>query len=124
VLNDDPYFNEAGYESLKKSTTHQTAAQGYTEKVYFQTREFIQYALTNRPLPFGDVLQWLYLDTSEGAPHLLGNSIEDLESILSSSGRQLKAGWKAQPSKGALMILRRKLESLKELRINDTTMSS
>lgn len=62
-----------------------------------------------------DILQWLYLSKDEHAPHLLDQAITNLEEIVENPAN-LKAGMKVVPSKGALMMLQRKLESLKQLR--------
>jgi ubiquitin-conjugating enzyme E2 O len=115
VLNEEPYFNEAGYESLRKTESHQLSSQRYTEKVYLHSYEFIKYALENKPLAVEDILQWLYLSKDEYAPHYLDQAIENLEGVVQSPGT-LRAGMKTVPSKGALMILQRKLEALKQLR--------
>jgi hypothetical protein len=115
VLNEEPYFNEAGYESLRKSESHQVSSQRYTEKVYLQSYEFIKYALENKPMAMEGILQWLYLSRDEHAPHYLDQAIENLEKVVESPGN-LRAGMKVPPSKGALMILQRKLDGLKQLR--------
>jgi len=85
--------------------------------VYFSTREFIEQALERKVEPFHDLLMQLYLFHSPDHSSLLIKAIEALKDIIDKNGNDehLPGGLK-RVSKGALVMFKRKLASLNELR--------
>ena len=56
----DPYYNEAGYETMRETRENEAEALQYAEKAYVVCRNFIRHAL-KAPVPgLEDVLAWHY----------------------------------------------------------------
>lgn len=63
----DPFYNEAGFESLRSRRERLAEALQYSEKAYVMTRGFIRHAL-RPPIPaLEDVLAWLYVPPTKSA---------------------------------------------------------
>ncbi|RDW86862.1 ubiquitin-conjugating enzyme E2 [Aspergillus mulundensis] len=75
VLVKNPFYNEAGYESLAAEGSRCIEASQYTEKVFLMTRRFILRALEHPVSGLEDVLAWNYVPGST-RPRLLGKAIQ------------------------------------------------
>jgi len=120
VLVREPYYNEAGYEVLVGSEQSMLPSAQYSERIYFQSRGFIEHALQLMPTPFADVLSWLYLDQSNQAPKMIEKAIDALNEIVADNGKgNVKRGGLTNPiSKGALVMFRRYLAVMENLKNN------
>ncbi|TKA28804.1 hypothetical protein B0A54_15993, partial [Friedmanniomyces endolithicus] len=124
VLVKEPYFNEAGYETLAGLESSRRPSALYNERTFLRARTFIITALARvgkdgsargRNLEgVGDVVRWEYYD--DGGPRGLEKVIEDVEGVLerSEKGGEEVDGLTVM-SKGACIPLRRVLVRLKEL---------
>ncbi|KAK0884011.1 hypothetical protein LTR87_002232 [Friedmanniomyces endolithicus] len=124
VLVKEPYFNEAGYETLAGLESSRRPSALYNERTFLRARTFVITALarvgkdgvaTGRDLEgVGDVVRWEYY--AEGGPRGLENVIKDVEGVLerSEKGGEEVDGLTVM-SKGACIPLRRVLVRLKEL---------
>ncbi|TKA39999.1 hypothetical protein B0A54_08787 [Friedmanniomyces endolithicus] len=125
VLVKEPYFNEAGYETLAGLESSRRPSALYNERTFLRARTFVITALarvgkegvaTWRDLKgVGDVVRWEYYD--EDGPRGLQKVIQDVEGVLerSEKGGEEVDGLTVM-SKGACIPLRRVLVRLKELR--------
>ncbi|TKA76212.1 hypothetical protein B0A55_06595 [Friedmanniomyces simplex] len=126
VLVREPYFNEAGYETLAGLESSRRPSALYSERTFLRARTFVLTALGRvgrdgtvagaRDLEgLGEVVRWEYY--AEGGPGLLGKVIKDVEAVLerSEKGGEEVDGLTVM-SKGACIPLRRVLGRLKELR--------
>jgi len=119
VLVREPYYNEAGYEVLKGLKQNEIPSAQYSERVYFQSRAFIIWALRTPPAPFDGVLRWLYVNNSDQAPDLMSKAIQALKAVVDDNGEGLvnPGGMSHSISKGALTLFKRYLDSLQELQV-------
>jgi ubiquitin-conjugating enzyme E2 O len=120
VLVREPYYNEAGYDVLVGLEQSIVPSAQYSERIYFQSRLFIEHALQIMPGPFGEVLSWLYLDKSDQSPDLMTKAINALKDIVEDDGKGnvVRGGLKNPVSKGALVIFKRHLAMLETLKKN------
>ncbi|KAF2753335.1 hypothetical protein EJ05DRAFT_494856 [Pseudovirgaria hyperparasitica] len=119
VLVKEPYYNEAGYESRAGTEETTIASKRYSERAYFRSQGFIVHALTHPVSGFEDVIQWLYLDTEPGSPKLLDHAIEACRKAITESEAAespLEVDGLRKISAGAVIQLRRQLDSLEKLR--------
>ncbi|OCL04684.1 hypothetical protein AOQ84DRAFT_345944 [Glonium stellatum] len=119
VLVKEPYYNEAGYDIRLGSPETSLPSALYTERAYFRARAFIVHALTTPTHPFIDELKWLYLDQSADAPKLLQKAVNEAKAIIERSGRkdeQRERDGLRRISLGAVVMLKRQVEKLEELR--------
>ena len=127
VLVEEPYYNEAGFDVLIGTEENRTASAQYTEKAFVMAKRFVASALELRSglrlSGFEDILKWLYLPSGEG-PNLLQLIIQESKALLPenlATGASLERqcpGSRASSlklSSGALIILRRNLESLEQI---------
>ncbi|OAL45514.1 hypothetical protein IQ07DRAFT_591323 [Pyrenochaeta sp. DS3sAY3a] len=120
VLVKEPYYNEAGYDVHRSAPETKLASALYTERAYFRARAFIHHALTQNVEPFTQELEFLYRSDVEGAPKLLDKAIEAAKDIVertasSTDDDGLRDGLRTI-SLGALVMLKRQVESLEALR--------
>jgi ubiquitin-conjugating enzyme E2 O len=116
VLVKEPYYNEAGFEVRAGLADAAVPSALYSERTYFRSRAFIRYVLANQIDGFMDVIGWLYLDPRETAPQLLDRAMRAGEEVLASGENRMgvnRAGL-TRVSKGALVMLKRELEAIKE----------
>jgi ubiquitin-conjugating enzyme E2 O len=105
VLVEEPYYNEAGFESLVGTKETVLTSRVYSEKAYCMAKGFVAYALSHEVHALGDVVDWLYIDKQ--GPQLLKQAVEE------SKARAAKAGDDDKRlSAGALILLKRHLDSL------------
>ncbi|KKY17701.1 putative ubiquitin conjugating [Phaeomoniella chlamydospora] len=71
VLVKNPFFNEAGFESLGSQGEYTTEAKLYTEKVFVMARGFIKHALTRGITGMNDIIAWIYLPDPSPATDLV-----------------------------------------------------
>ncbi|KAK9449323.1 uncharacterized protein V1518DRAFT_415669 [Limtongia smithiae] len=60
VLNNDPYYNEAGYEVVQPTSAASVNAAVYAERTFVLSQGFILFALQHGPLEFADVIEDYY----------------------------------------------------------------
>jgi ubiquitin-conjugating enzyme E2 O len=120
VLVKEPYFNEAGFEVRAGMADAKIPSQLYSERTYFRTRAFIAHACKNQVHGFEDLIRWLYLDRGDQAPKLLdkaiGASLELIDATTLGDGSAGSRGGLTTISKGAVVMLRREMVVLEELR--------
>jgi ubiquitin-conjugating enzyme E2 O len=115
VLVKEPYFNEAGFEVRAGLADATVPSALYSERTYFRSRAFITHALTNDVSGFDDVVQWLYINREAGAPKLLDRAIAAAKEVLD-NGDAVKRGGLSRISRGALVMLKRELQVLEEVK--------
>lgn len=119
VLVKEPYYNEAGYDVHRSAPETKLASALYTERAYFRARAFIHHALTQNVEPFKQELEFLYRSDVEGAPKLLDKAIEAAKDIVERTANSTDDGQRdglRTISLGALVMLKRQVESLEALR--------
>ncbi|KAF1813429.1 hypothetical protein P152DRAFT_434517 [Eremomyces bilateralis CBS 781.70] len=128
ILVREPYFNEAGYEARVNLEDSVHPSRYYSERTYFRSRDFISYALEYDMREFGDIIHWLYLSRTDGAPRLLDVAINDAKRVLKDCGPEPNAALsngstESSPklaldvlTNGARTILERKVAALEKLR--------
>ena len=125
VLVREPYFNEAGYESLVGSEASRRPSALYNERAFLRSKSFTITALSSLSSPpdqplrpglegFRDVFAWLYSNPS--GPRLLHTSIVDVEGILerSEKNEELPDGLIVM-SRGACIPLKRIIDKFRQL---------
>ncbi|KAI0584771.1 Ubiquitin-protein ligase [Pyrenophora tritici-repentis] len=120
VLVKEPYYNEAGYDVHRSAPETKLSSALYTERAYFRARAFIIHALTHDVAPFNEELTYLYRSTEDGAPRLLDKAIQAAKEIVERSsdvGEEGERDGLTRVSKGALVILKRHLKDLEEMRV-------
>jgi ubiquitin-conjugating enzyme E2 O len=118
VLNKEPYYNEAGYDVHREAPETKLSSALYSERAYFRARAFITHALTNTIEPFTEELKYLYLSDKPGAPQLLAKAITSAKEVVEQSSKddgEERDGLR-RISRGALVMLKRQVEKLEELR--------
>ncbi|KAF2718232.1 hypothetical protein K431DRAFT_287857 [Polychaeton citri CBS 116435] len=125
VLVREPYFNEAGYETLAGLESSKRASALYNERTYLRSRAFIIRALAGlQPSDeiklasglagLSEIVRWLYYHEAGG--RLIKKAVEHTETILNKSeGSDGELDGVTFLSKGACIPLRRVLERLKQL---------
>lgn len=116
VLVKEPYFNEAGYEVRAGSEESKVPSRIYSEKIYFVARGFIVHALKKGVPGFADVLKWLYCSEGDGGPRLLDKAIDAAEGLVGSGEVGKETGGLSGISKGAIVMLERRLKEMELLR--------
>ena len=133
----DPYYNEAGFETLRQQKAKYSEAMQYSEKAYVICRNFIRYALRSPVAGLEDVLGWQYAPMQSGDSQAAGRN--HLVSAIARGIRLAAASETAGPgshhpildgegqdtspeqvflrplSLGALVMLKRTLEDLGQL---------
>jgi ubiquitin-conjugating enzyme E2 O len=133
----EPYYNEAGFETLQEERANVSEAMQYSEKAFVIARGFVKYALRSPIQGFEEVLAWLYLPRDSAEPsdshrdHLRrvvqrSNSLircsenvgpEQQDVLLDGKG---DAGSSARAflkplSKGAIVMLKRNMHQLEDM---------
>jgi ubiquitin-conjugating enzyme E2 O len=135
VLVKEPYFNEAGYDVRAGSADSAVPSAFYSERTYFRSRDFVLQALTrclHRPgtgAPgrsldgFNDVVKWLYLSTEDTAPKLLEQAVQAAKEIVADAenGVTPMRGALRSISKGAVVMLKRRLQELERALLANTS---
>jgi ubiquitin-conjugating enzyme E2 O len=116
VLVKEPYYNEAGFEVRAGLADATVPSALYSERTYFRSRGFLRYVLENNVEGFMDVIHWLYLDAHDDAPKLLDRALIAGEEVLASGETGVKRAGLSRISKGALVMLKRELDAIKEAR--------
>ncbi|KAF9893124.1 hypothetical protein FE257_012535 [Aspergillus nanangensis] len=130
VLVKEPFYNEAGYETLAAEGDRRVESVQYTEKTFLMTRQFIHHALKNPVSDFEDIIIWHYLPSLDGEgrgdrPQLLRrvceNALHMIEHhIRTSIGERVDVSDVASPfiprlSLGAVVMLRKHVNALEKL---------
>ncbi|KAJ4373017.1 hypothetical protein N0V83_003308 [Neocucurbitaria cava] len=119
VLVKEPYYNEAGYEVHRSAPETKLSSALYTERAYFRARAFIHHALTHDVAPFKQEIEYLYRSQEDDAPRLLDKAISAANDIVQRSSSGSEEGERdglRTISLGALVMLRRQVDSLEALR--------
>ncbi|KAL4992586.1 hypothetical protein BDW68DRAFT_52082 [Aspergillus falconensis] len=123
ILVKDPFYNEAGYESLAAEGNMVIESSRYTEKVFLMTRRFILHALEHPVRGLEDVLLWNYFPGPPSTrPQLLRRAIQDAREMIEHHGRTPESDQGSQASAfcsrlslGAVMMLRKLVRAFEEL---------
>jgi ubiquitin-conjugating enzyme E2 O len=128
VLVKEPFFNEAGYEARVGSADSTVPSAFYSERTYFSSRDFILQVLAQcvpalrrgaavSPLDgLDDVMKWLYVSNADGAPKLLEQAVRAAKEMVADAEKGVTPmkGPLLSISKGAVVMLKRKLQELEE----------
>ncbi|KAK9457321.1 hypothetical protein V1511DRAFT_508759 [Dipodascopsis uninucleata] len=145
VLNNTPYYNEAGYDTVQGAETAEVNASLYSERTFVLSRGFILYALQHEIAEFSNVIKYLYYDLGlldrvvDWEQEVLENSMDDsnsemrknsinsngLESAIEASDGTIKSsatsdleghGFRiARVTKGAKVLLQKNYTSLRRI---------
>ena len=130
VLNNAPYFNEAGFDALIGSEESLVNSALYSERAFVMARGFVAYVTLHEIAGLEDVIEWLYRKTATG-PNLFQKIADECRNILdvgqvgtesslvsSNDQRQGKlvaaAGGKTHLSSGARILLRRHISTIEK----------
>ncbi|KAH0542786.1 hypothetical protein FGG08_002834 [Glutinoglossum americanum] len=125
VLVKEPFYNEAGFDILLGAEETIINSALYTEKAFVLARGFVKHALTHPIQGLEDVIRSLYLQDQHDGSNLLREVIQQCKSIiyLTEHSRALHGtpmmpseGGAAKLSAGALVLLKRNLTALEEVR--------
>ncbi|KAL8738187.1 MAG: hypothetical protein Q9181_001000 [Wetmoreana brouardii] len=81
VLVKEPFYNEAGFESLQGTIQSQHPSAIYSEKAFVLSRGFVSCVIQSPPAGFADIVRWLYLPSQNGRC-LLKTVVEDCQNFL------------------------------------------
>jgi ubiquitin-conjugating enzyme E2 O len=123
VLVQDPFYNEAGYESLAAKGSRTIESSQYKEKVFLLTRRFIIHALEHPIRGLEDVLAWNYLPGPPSPrPQLLRKAIREARVMIehhnctSESHQDSQASaFCSRLSLGATVLLQKLVSALERL---------
>lgn len=139
VLVRNPFFNEAGFESLEKQGEYKTEARLYSEKVFVMSRGFVKHALARGVAGFNDVLAWNYFPSTEISesskdtvrPEMLSKVINranglishaqqneatfDAAGLVDGSGQPSREAFLTKLSRGAVVMLRKHIAALDDV---------
>ncbi|KAL8686663.1 MAG: hypothetical protein Q9218_006950 [Villophora microphyllina] len=123
VLVKEPFYNEAGFETLQDTMQSKHTSAVYSEKAFVLSRGFVAGA-SSFPDGFLDIIRWLYLPSPTG-PCLLRTVVEDCRALLqqeSTSSSEAMAQildkyhiTSSRLSLGASVLLRKTVKSLESL---------
>ncbi|KAF2842039.1 hypothetical protein M501DRAFT_988306 [Patellaria atrata CBS 101060] len=124
VLVKDPFYNEAGYDVRAGSEESAMASKRYSERAYCGARNFIIHALKYPPEGVETEIKHLYGAINDDTSGLLQKAIKNLEEVVERSQSNEGGGTERRVSKGALVLLRRQIQQLRELdRVGDIEMT-
>ncbi|KAK9370096.1 hypothetical protein V1509DRAFT_618515 [Lipomyces kononenkoae] len=117
VLNNTPYYNEAGYDAVQGTGTAAVNAELYSERAFVLARGFVLFVLRNYIPEFESVIKYLYYERGylkscvEWERDVLTNSevATSLPSVEWSTGRIAKV------TKGAKVLLVKNYNSLRRI---------
>ena len=135
-----PFYNEAGFEGEDVGGGYVNESALYSERAFVMARGFVRFAMTMPPVGLEDVLAWLYLPTLDNSTDvdergLVKTVIKRADKLIRKSEQLRKdtdgdsdrkmvdgegdAGDETRVflrplSRGAVVMLRRQLEELKE----------
>ncbi|KAL6240011.1 hypothetical protein BDW75DRAFT_992 [Aspergillus navahoensis] len=123
ILVKDPFYNEAGYESLAAEGSRVVESSRYTEKVFLMARRFILHALEHPISGLENVLIWNYVPGPPSTrPQLLRKAIQDAREMIEHHDRTSESdqGSRASPfcsrlSLGAVLMLRKLVSTFEKL---------
>ncbi|KAL4741187.1 hypothetical protein BDV11DRAFT_74685 [Aspergillus similis] len=123
ILVQDPFYNEAGYESLAAKGSRAIESSQYKEKVFLLTRKFIIHALEHPIRGLEDVLIWNYLPGPPSPrPQLLRKAIQDARVMIEHHNRISESHQDSQASAfcsrlslGATVMLQKLVSALERL---------
>ncbi|KAL4817962.1 hypothetical protein BDW67DRAFT_158248 [Aspergillus spinulosporus] len=123
ILVQDPFYNEAGYESLAAKGSRAIESSQYKEKVFLLTRRFIIHALEHPIRGLEDVLVWNYLPGPPSPrPQLLRKAIQEARVMIEHHNRTSESHQDSQASAfcsrlslGATVLLKKLVSSLERL---------
>ncbi|KAL4749923.1 hypothetical protein BDW72DRAFT_123477 [Aspergillus terricola var. indicus] len=123
ILVQDPFYNEAGYESLAAKGSRAIESSQYKEKVFLLTRRFIIHALEHPIRGLEDVLIWNYLPGPPSPrPQLLRKAIQDARVMIEHHNRTSEPHQDSQASAfcsrlslGATVMLQKLVSALERL---------
>ena len=67
VLVKEPYYNEAGFETMQEERANLPEAMLYSEKAFVIARGFVSYALSSPVQGLEEILAWLYMPAGENS---------------------------------------------------------
>ncbi|KAK9389824.1 hypothetical protein V1515DRAFT_591959 [Lipomyces mesembrius] len=122
VLNNMPYYNEAGYDAVQGTGTAAVNAELYSERTFVLARGFVLFAVQNYIPEFDRVVKYLYFEKRylkcvvEWAREVIANSEGDTSSptVDASSGRIVKV------TKGAKILLVKNYNILRRILEEET----
>ncbi|KAK7203368.1 hypothetical protein BZA70DRAFT_283521 [Myxozyma melibiosi] len=124
VLNNTPYFNEAGYDAMINTDESAVSAELYSQRTFVLSRGFVLYALENPVEEFASVIEHLYYKKGyfkknlEWIKEVLDNSTTGNAgntSLAAATDAKASSERISRVSKGARMVLERHYQSLKQL---------
>ncbi|KAL5000292.1 hypothetical protein BDV10DRAFT_163138 [Aspergillus recurvatus] len=123
ILVKNPFYNEAGYESLAAEGSRVIESSRYTEKVFLMTRRFILHALEHPVRGLEDVLIWNYVPGPPSTrPQLLRKAIQDAKEMIEHHDRTSESDQSSQASAfcsrlslGAVVMLRKLVSTFEKL---------
>ena len=131
VLVRKPFYNEAGYEGYEEQGAYGLESAQYSEKAFVMARAFVRHALLSPIAGMEDVLAWLYLPHAGNEEGMLAKVVSRGRRLIERSGSgelqdELVDGdgtpgdstktFLKPLSKGAIVMLKRTLDRLDELR--------
>ncbi|KAK9494632.1 hypothetical protein V1508DRAFT_395759 [Lipomyces doorenjongii] len=122
VLNNMPYYNEAGYDAVQGTGTAAVNAELYSERTFVLARGFVLFAVQNYIPEFDSVVKYLYFEKGylkcvvEWEREVIANSEGDSSSptVDTSSGRIVKV------TKGAKILLVKNYTTLRRILEEET----
>ncbi|KAK9353517.1 hypothetical protein V1523DRAFT_410971 [Lipomyces doorenjongii] len=122
VLNNMPYYNEAGYDAVQGTGTAAVNAELYSERTFVLARGFVMFAVQNYIPEFDSVVKYLYFEKGylkcvvEWEREVIANSEGDSSSptVDTSSGRIVKV------TKGAKILLVKNYTTLRRILEEET----
>ncbi|KAL8755102.1 MAG: hypothetical protein Q9184_004897 [Pyrenodesmia sp. 2 TL-2023] len=128
VLVKEPFYNEAGFEALQGTEKSKHTSALYSEKAFVLSRHFVAHAIETLPEGVDEIIQWLYLPSSNG-PCMLQSVVGDCNMFLEvgslASSEQTSPSLQqyldkyyiplSRLSQGALVLLRKMMPNLESL---------
>ncbi|KAK9362792.1 hypothetical protein V1504DRAFT_447496 [Lipomyces starkeyi] len=122
VLNNMPYYNEAGYDAVQGTGTAAVNAELYSERTFVLARGFVLFAVQNYIPEFDSVVKYLYFEKGylkcvvDWEREVIANSEGDTSSptVDASSGRIVKV------TKGAKILLVKNYNTLRRILEEET----